>query len=133
MSFKIINLPIPSNENIPNEISGFSPEENLKMLKIGCECLLEGRKVVANLTTDEIFKKVRTDFNKQIENLNGEITKERTTSLLMQEKITKMYETQLDQLNKKFENAVSQIEIYKQGNSVSLNEELNKVKKELIK
>jgi hypothetical protein len=39
-----------------------------------------------------------------------------------------MYETQIDQLNKKFENALSQIEIYKQGNSSSLNEELNKVK-----
>jgi hypothetical protein len=46
----------------------------------------------------------------------------------MNEKITRMYETQLDQLNKKFENALSQIEIYKQGNSFSLNEELNKVK-----
>ena len=46
----------------------------------------------------------------------------------MNEKLTRMYETQLEQLNKKFENALSQIEIYKQGNSVSLNEELNKVK-----
>ena len=46
----------------------------------------------------------------------------------MNEKITKMYETQIDQLNKKFENALSQIEIYKQGNTSSLNEELNKVK-----
>jgi hypothetical protein len=39
-----------------------------------------------------------------------------------------MYETQIEQLNKKFENALSQIEIYKQDNSASLNEELNKVK-----
>ena len=46
----------------------------------------------------------------------------------MNEKITKMYETQVEQLNKKFENALSQIEIYKQGNSVSLNQELTKLK-----
>jgi hypothetical protein len=128
MSLKIINITVPCDVIIPDVLSSFSPEENYMMLKIGCDTLSEGRKIVANLTTDEIFKKVRTDFNKQIENLNNEITKERTTSLLMQEKITKMYETQLDQLNKKFENAMSQIEIYKQGNSVSLNEELNKVK-----
>ena len=128
MSIKIINIPIPANAKIPGELSTFSPEENYLMLKIGIETLSEGRKVVANLTTDEIFKKVSNDFNKEIENLNNELTNERQTSLLMNEKITKMYEVQIEQLNKKFENAMSQIEIYKQGNSVSLNEELNKVK-----
>ena len=46
----------------------------------------------------------------------------------MNEKLARMYETQIEQLNKKFENALSQIEIYKQDNSASLNEELNKVK-----
>ena len=71
---------------------------------------------------------MRTDFEKEIEKLNSEISNEKKTSLLMNEKITRMYETQLEQLNKKFENAMSQIEIYKQGNSTSLNEELNKVK-----
>jgi hypothetical protein len=98
------------------------------MLKIGSETLSEGRKVVANLTSDEIFKKVRNDFEKEIEKLNSEITTERKTSLMMNEKLARMYETQIEQLNKKFENTLSQVESYKQGNSVSLNEELNKVK-----
>jgi hypothetical protein len=128
MSIKIINITVPSDAIIPEILSTFSPEENYMMLKIGSETLSEGRKQVANLTSDEIFKKVRNDFEKEIENLNNEISTERKTSLLMNEKITRMYETQLDQLNKKFENALSQIEIYKQGNSFSLNEELNKVK-----
>ena len=128
MSIKIINITVPSDAIIPEILSSFSPEENYMMLKIGSETLSEGRKVVANLTSDEIFKKVRNDFDKEIEKLNNEITNERKTSLMMNEKITKMYETQIEQLNKKFENALSQIEIYKQGNSASLNEELNKVK-----
>lgn len=128
MSIKIINITVPCDVIIPEILSSFSPEENYKMLKIGSESLSEGRKAVANLTSDEIFKKVRTDFNKEIEKLNNEIINERKTSLLMNEKITKMYETQIEQLNKRFENAVSQIEIYKKGNSSSLNEELNKVK-----
>jgi len=125
---KIINITVPGDAIIPDVLSTFSPEENYMMLKIGSETLSEGRKVVANLTSDEIFKKVRNDFEKEIEKLNSEISNERKTSLLMNEKITRMYETQLEQLNKKFENAMSQIEIYKQGNSTSLNEELNKVK-----
>jgi len=128
MSIKIINITVPGDAIIPDVLSTFSPEENYMMLKIGSETLSEGRKVVANLTSDEIFKKVRNDFDKEIEKLNSEISNERKTSLLMNEKITRMYETQLEQLNKKFENAMSQIEIYKQGNSISLNEELNKVK-----
>jgi hypothetical protein len=128
MSIKIINITLPGDAIMPEILSTFSPEENYMMLKIGCETLSEGRKVVANLTTDEIFKKVRNDFNTEIEKLNNEIINERKISLLMNEKITKMYETQIDQLNKRFENAMSQIEIYKQGNSSSLNEEMKKVK-----
>ena len=128
MSIKIINITVPGDAIIPDILTTFSPEENYIMLKIGSETLSEGRKVVANLTNDEIFKKVRNDFNKEIEKLNNEITTERKTSLMMNEKLTRMYETQLEQLNKKFENALSQIEIYKQGNSTSLNEELTKVK-----
>ena len=128
MSLKVINITVPFDSIIPDILSSFSPGENYMMLKIGSETLSEGRKVVANLTSDEIFKKVRNDFEKEIEKLNLEITTERKTSLAMNEKISIMYETQMEQLNKKFENALSQIEIYKQGNSTSLNEELNKVK-----
>ena len=128
MSIKIINITVPGDAIIPDVLSTFSPEENYMMLKIGSETLSEGRKVVANLTSDEIFKKVRNDFEKEIEKLNSEISTERKTSLMMNEKITRMYETQIEQLNKKFENTLSQVETYKQGNSVSLNEELNKVK-----
>ena len=128
MSLKIINIAVPGDAIIPEILTTFSPEENYMMLKIGSESLSEGRKLVMNSTSDEIFKKVKNDCNKEIEKLNSEIINERKTSLLMNEKITKMYETQVEQLNKKFENALSQIEIYKQGNSVSLNQELTKLK-----
>lgn len=80
MSLKIINITVSCAVIIPDVLSDFSPKENYMMLKIGSDTLNEGRKVVANLTTDEIFKKVKIDFNKEIE-----------------------------QLNKKFENTVSQI------------------------
>lgn len=128
MSLKVINITVPFDSIMPDILSSFSPDENYMMLKIGSETLSEGRKVVANLTSDEIFKKVRNDFEKEIEKLNLEITTERKTSLAMNEKISIMYETQMEQLNKKFENALSQIEIYKQGNSISLQDEITKVK-----
>ena len=57
MTCKIVNITIPVTREIPEEINGFSPEENYIMLKIGSQCLLEGRKVVAGLTQKEIYEK----------------------------------------------------------------------------
>jgi hypothetical protein len=128
MLVKIIQVTIPSENILPDIINSFSPEENYQMLKIGCESLNEGRKSIAKLTSNEIFKKVESEFKKEIDKLNTDIVIEKNTALVMNEKIIKMYETQIEQLNKKFENTLSQLEIYKQGNLTYFNEEINKVK-----
>ena len=127
MSLKMIQLSVPEGKELP-DIGSFSPEENYLMLKIGSSCLLEGRKVVTNLTNDEIYRKIENDFKKELENLNNEIKIENLTSLKMREKITEMYEAQIGQLNKKLELALSKITTYEKDNSASLHEEINKVK-----
>jgi hypothetical protein len=98
------------------------------MLKIGCETISEGRESITNLSNNEIYKKIEGEFKIDMENLNREIEIEKSTSLKMQEKITKIYELQIEQLNKRLENALSQIELHKQNNASSLNEVVNKVK-----
>jgi hypothetical protein len=128
MSLKIINITIPNESILPDIIDTFSPEENYIMLKIGCETLCQGRKTAANMSNNEIYKKIEGEFKIDIEKLNREIEIEKTTSLKMQEKVAKIYELQIEQLNKRLEKALSQIEVYKQGISTSLNEEVNKVK-----
>jgi hypothetical protein len=128
MSVKVINITIPNDRNVPDIISTFSPEENYLMLKIGCDTLSEGRKVVTNLTNAEVYKKIENDFKKEIESLDNEIELEKLTSLKMQEKITQMYETQIEQLNKKLDNAMGQIKTYEKDMSASLQEEVNKIK-----
>ena len=50
MSLRIINITIPADDAVPDIISTFTPEENLLMLKIGSNCLKEGRQAVAGLT-----------------------------------------------------------------------------------
>ena len=57
MSLKVVQITIPTDRNLPDIINSFSPEENYLMIKIGSETLREGRKVVTNLTSDEILKK----------------------------------------------------------------------------
>ena len=128
MSVKVVQITIPSDRNLPDIINSFSPEENYLMIKIGSETLREGRKVVTNLTRDDVYRKIESDFKKEIESLDNEIELEKQSSLKMQEKISKMYESQIEQLNKKLENAISQIKSYEQGTNSSLYEEINKVK-----
>jgi hypothetical protein len=128
MSVKVIQITIPSENILPDIINSFSPEENYQMLKIGCETLNEGRKSIANLTSNQIFKKVESEFKKEIDKLNMDIVIEKNTAISMNEKMIKMYETQIEKLNKKVENTLSELEVYKQGNSTSFNEEINKVK-----
>jgi len=128
MSLKIINITIPNESILPDIISTFSPEENYIMLKIGCETLCQGRKTASNMSNNEIYKKIEGEFKIDIEKLNREIEIEKTTSLKMQENVAKIYELQIEQLNKRLENALSQIELHKQNNISSLNEEVNKVK-----
>ena len=128
MSVKVIQITIPSENILPDIINSFSPEENYQMLKIGCESLNEGRKSVVNLTSNQIFKKVESEFKKEIDKLNMDIVIEKNTAIVMNEKMIKMYETQIEKLNKKVENTLSELEVYKQGNSTSFNDEINKVK-----
>jgi len=128
MSVKVIQITIPNDRNVPDIISTFSPEENYLMLKIGSDTLREGRKVMTNLTSDEVYKKIENDFKKEIESLDNEIEIEKQTSLKMQEKIAQMYESQIEQLNKRLENAMVQIKTYEKDMSASLQEEVNKAK-----
>jgi len=62
MSVRVIQITIPSENILPDIINSFSPEENYQMLKIGCETLNEGRKSIANLTSNQIFKKVEKNL-----------------------------------------------------------------------
>jgi len=128
MSVKVIQITIPNDKNVPDILLTFSPEENYQMIKIGSDTLSEGRKVVTNLTNAEVYKKIENDFKNEIKSLDNEIELEKQTSLKMQEKITQMYETQIEQLNKKLDNALDQIKTYEKDMSASLQQEINKVK-----
>ena len=100
MSVKVIQITIPSENILPDIINSFSPEENYQMLKIGCETLNEGRKSIAGLTQQEIYQKIKEEGKKYVEKLELDIIIERETSKKMEEKISKLYELQLEQLRK---------------------------------
>ena len=121
MSLKIINITIPE-ESILN-IEDFSPEENLLMLKIGCQCLLEGRKAVAGLTQKEINQKIKNESKEEIQKLEMNILVEKEMSKKLEERITKTYETQIEKLEKQINVLSKQLSKYELENKDIINQD----------
>ena len=126
-SLKVINITIPE-ECILANIDGFSPEENYLMLKIGSSCLLEGRKVVAGLTQKEIYQKIRNESKEEIQKLELDILMEKELMKKMEEKIAKMYEGQIEKLEKQNEIINGQLKIYEFENKDLIQKEVDKVR-----
>lgn len=127
MSLKTLQITIPCGIMLP-DISTFSPEENFLMIKIGGECLLEGRKVVAGLTQKEIYEKIKHESKEEIGKLELDMLVERETSKKMEERISKMYESQLDQMKKQMDQMNQQLKAYDYENADIINKETDKVR-----
>lgn len=128
---KQIRITIPANAILPEECASFSPEENYMMIKIGCECLLEGKKAVVGLTQDEIYSKIKNENRILTEKMELELLVERETGKKMGEKMTKIYEGQIEQLKKKLDVAIEQINSYELENSHKLEERIKKEREKL--
>jgi len=126
-SLKLINITIPE-ECILANIDDFSPEENYLMLKIGSSSLLEGRKVVAGLTQKEIYQKIRNESKEEIQKLELDILMEKELMKKMEEKIAKMYEGQIEKLEKQNEIINGQLKIYEFENKDLIQKEVDKVR-----
>jgi hypothetical protein len=127
MSLKIINITIP-DEAVIREIETFSPEENMLMLKIGSNCILEGRKAVAGLTQKEIYQKIKDESKDEVKRLELEIIVEKESSKKLEERISKIYETQIEQMKKQMEKMSQQISIYESENKDILQKEISKAR-----
>lgn len=107
MSVKMINIAIPDDEKLPDIINTFSPKENFMMLKIGSICLNEGRNYVANLSQEEIYKKIKDESKSEIDKIEMNLMVQREMSKQMEAKLSKiyegMYEGQIEQANKQTE------------------------------
>ena len=126
MSLKIIQLTIPQESSL--NINDFSPEENYLMLKIGSNCLIEGRKVVAGLTQKEIYQKIKNESKEEIQKLETGILLEKELTKKMEERISKMYEGQVDKMKKQIELLSTQLKTYELENKEIINKEVNKTR-----
>ena len=100
MSLNIINITIPNDKILPEEIYSFSPEENYKMLKIGSECLIEGRKTALEISQKEIYEKVKDEYKEDIKKLEIDILVERELAKKIGEKMSQFYDAEVENLKK---------------------------------
>jgi hypothetical protein len=126
MSLKIIQITIPQESIL--HIEDFSPEENFQMLKIGSQCLLEGRKVVAGLTQKEIHQKIKNESKDEIQKLEMNIIVEKELRTKMEERISAMYDTQVSQMKKQIELLSTQIKTYELESKDLVKKEVDKAK-----
>jgi hypothetical protein len=126
MSIKILQIVVPEESNF--NINDFSPEENALILKIGTSCLLEGRKAVASLTQKEIHDKIQNDFKEEIQKLEMNIYCEKELAKKMEERMTKIYDTQVASLKSQIELLSSQVKTYELENKELIKQEVDKAK-----
>ncbi len=123
---KIVNITIPDDKII--DISGFSLEENYMMLKIGSECLLEGRKAVAGLTQKDIYNKIKEETRGEVQRLELDILVEREMKVKMEEQIKNMYENMLEKMRSQIETMSVQIKSYELQNKDLIKAEVDKAR-----
>ena len=125
---KTLQLTIPDEAVVPEIIATFSPEENYLMLKIGSECLKEGRNALLNLSQKEIYNKIKDESKEEVHRLELDIIIQRELTKKMEEKISKMYEGQVEKLEKQIEILSTQLKEHEIGNTNFINKEVEKVK-----
>ena len=123
---KIVNITIPDDKII--DISSFSLEENYMMLKIGSECLLEGRKAVAGLTQKDIYNKIKEETRGEVQRLELDILVEREMKVKMEEQIKNMYENMLEKMRSQIETMSVQIKSYELQNKDLIKAEVDKAR-----
>jgi len=130
MSIKTIQIQIPENKSISDVVSCFSPEENYLMIKIGSECIIEGRKAITSLTQNEIYQKLKNETQKEIEKLEMDLLVKDKINFEMEIKIKNMYETQIEKYKQQLINLSKQLEDVDNNNIIKIE---NAIKKETEK
>ena len=125
---KILSITIPDNEIVPEIMSTFSLEENFLMLKIGSECLKEGRNAAIGLSQKEIYQKIKDETKEEVERLELDIIIQKEITKKMEEKIAKMYEGQVEKLEKQIEFLSIQLNEHKNNSTFLVDKEVEKVK-----
>ena len=125
---KTIQLTIPDACVIPEIIATFSPEEVFLMLKIGGDCLREGRNALAGMSQIEIYNKIKDESKEEIRKIELDLVVQREMTLQMEDKIRTMYTGQVEQIKRQLDITREQLKNYEAENRGAVQKEVDKIR-----
>jgi hypothetical protein len=128
MSVKMINIVVPFDWQFPEIINTFAPEENVLILSMGSNIIREARNVVAGLSQKEIYNKIREESKSEIEKLELDLLVEKQLSNRTLEQTNKVYESQINSLQKQIGELNKQLTEQVNNNKSIIQNEVEKEK-----
>ena len=126
MPTKVINIVVPEDWDVPEELNIFSPEENAFILDVGCETIKEARSLVAGLSQKEIYNKIREESKGEIERLEMDLLVQQKLNSSLDSSIRSFYEKQVEQMKKQLEDLKTQVLNYECQNKDVIELEVKK-------
>lgn len=103
-------MTVPLKWDVPEIMTTLNPEENMIILKMGCDMIKETRNIVAGLSQKEIYEKIREETKEDIKKLEIDLIVEREMKTKECETLTKAYDKNVEHLNKQIDYLNKQIE-----------------------
>ena len=123
---KTIQLTIPDVGIVPEIIATFSPEEVFLMLKIGSDCLKEGRNALAGMSQIEIYNKIKNESKEEVKKIELDLIVQREMAIQMEEKIRAMYTGQVEQIKRQLDMTREQLKNHESENRGVIQKEVDK-------
>ena len=124
----MINIGVPFSWQLPEIINSFAPEENAFILSMGSNIIGEARNVVAGLSQKEIYNKIRKESKSEIEKLELDLLVEKQLSYRTLEQTNKVYESQINSLQKQIGELNKQLTEQLNNNKSIIQNEVDKEK-----
>ena len=109
MSTKVINIVVPADWDVPEELNIFCPEEKSFILDIGCKVVKDARSLVTDLSQKEIYNKIHEERKSEIKKLEKDLLVQQEVNSKLDTYIRSLYEKKLEEMNKEIEELNKQI------------------------
>jgi hypothetical protein len=128
MTTKMINITVPINWIAPEIMNTLNAEENAFILNTGSEMIKEARNLVVGLSQKEIYNKIREDSKLEIQKLEMDLLVEKQLNNKILEQTNKVYESQINGLQKQMGDLNKQIMDQVNNNKFITQQEVEKEK-----
>jgi predicted transcriptional regulator len=126
MKTKIVKIEVPLSWEEPEELNRLSPEENAFILDVGCETIKDARALVAGLSQQEIYNKIREESKGEIQKLEMDLLVQKELKTKTEQSLKESYENLLNEIVKKNDELKTQIIKYESQNKNMIREEVEK-------